>query len=168
MEIEKLVGFATALLMVGLVCGVGTLILDKFANAVTVSQTIENENSTVVASGLTSTTNKYVTELTGCMDAVNKTKFTIGSTCNYTNLNDPDVKLVIKVQGTGATAVNTAYLLTNYTYKYDSKTSDILQAGRDGVDDVNNDWLSLVTTIAILSIILGLTVVGFSYYRNRD
>ena len=37
---------------------------------------------------------------------------------------------------------------------------------RDAVADIADDWMSLVVTIGVLSIILGLVIGGFAYYRQ--
>ena len=39
-------------------------------------------------------------------------------------------------------------------------------AARDAVAEIATDWLSLVVTIGILAVILGLVIGGFAYYRG--
>lgn len=162
MEVEKLVPFVTALLLVGLIVGVGTLVLDKFGQTVTTSRYVWSENVTMTTdSG--NTANKFVQTLDGCRDAVNGTKLTVGSTCNYSYLNDPANTLtVVTVASQGA-----KILTLNYTYKADSAATTSIYAGRTAVGDIAEDWLSLVVTIGVLALILGLTIAGFQYYGNR-
>jgi hypothetical protein len=40
-------------------------------------------------------------------------------------------------------------------------------AGRDAVGDIPEDWMSLIVTVGVLSIILGLVIAGFAYFRRR-
>ena len=39
-------------------------------------------------------------------------------------------------------------------------------AARDAVADVPEDWLSLVVTIGILAVVLGLVIGGFAHFRR--
>lgn len=41
-----------------------------------------------------------------------------------------------------------------------------IRNARDAIADVADDWLTLVVTIGILAIILGLVIGGFSYFRR--
>ena len=41
-----------------------------------------------------------------------------------------------------------------------------ISAARDAVGSVAEDWLSLVVTIGILAVILGLVIGGFAYARR--
>lgn len=40
-------------------------------------------------------------------------------------------------------------------------------AGRDAISGIGTSWFSLIVTIGILSIILGLVIAGFSNYNNQ-
>lgn len=39
-------------------------------------------------------------------------------------------------------------------------------AARNAVGDVSEDWMSLIVTIGVLSIVLALTIAGFAYYKQ--
>jgi len=41
-----------------------------------------------------------------------------------------------------------------------------INASRDAVGEVSTVWMSLIVTIGVLAIIIGLVVAGF-YFRNR-
>lgn len=40
-------------------------------------------------------------------------------------------------------------------------------AARNGVGDIAEDWFSLIVTIGVLALILGLTIAGFAYFGKR-
>lgn len=40
-------------------------------------------------------------------------------------------------------------------------------AARDAVGDISEDWMSLIVVIGVLSLVLGLTIAGFSYFGRR-
>ena len=40
-------------------------------------------------------------------------------------------------------------------------------AARDAVSGIATNWLGLIVTIAVLSIVLGLVIAGFSGYGRR-
>ena len=42
-----------------------------------------------------------------------------------------------------------------------------INAGRDAIAAINNTWLSLVVTIGVLAIILGLVIAGFAFRGGR-
>lgn len=40
-------------------------------------------------------------------------------------------------------------------------------AARDAVGGIASDWFSLIVTIGVLALILGLTIAGFAYFGRR-
>lgn len=40
-------------------------------------------------------------------------------------------------------------------------------AARNAVGDIAEDWFSLIVTIGVLALVLGLTIAGFAYFGER-
>jgi len=48
-----------------------------------------------------------------------------------------------------------------------TKAETAINASRDAVSEVSTTWLSLIVTIGVLAIIIGLVIGGFYFSRNR-
>lgn len=157
MDHRELAGIVLLLVMVGMVTGVGVLVLDKFGDAVKTDSPILFENTTPVANLITLANDELVS-LEACYDE-NRTLATTAE-CNISGAE------------AGELAVSTTFsegrnLLVNYTYEADSYTTDRMDSAVAAVDDVSNDWLTLVVTMVILSIIIGMVIFSFNQYKRR-
>ena len=48
-----------------------------------------------------------------------------------------------------------------------SSANTSIIASRDAVGSIATDWMSLIVTIGVLALILGLTIAGFAYFGKR-
>jgi len=56
--------------------------------------------------------------------------------------------------------------LTTSTAVTASANTSII-ASRDAIGGIATDWMSLIVTIGVLALILGMTIAGFAYFGNR-
>jgi len=154
MEVKQLYPFALLVLLVAMIIGAGVLALDKFGNAAKVSTVVDNETVTM-ASNTGTTTNDDVTALTYVVNASNADVFINGNDTATTVINISTAGVITASIG-GAESWN-----VTYTYDADSAATTSIFAGRTEVSNVSTNWLGLIVTIAILSIIIVLIVTGF-------
>jgi len=48
-----------------------------------------------------------------------------------------------------------------------SEASTAINASRDAVADIPEDWMSLIVTIGVLAVILALVLASFSFVRGK-
>ena len=166
MEYKDLTAFVLILVMIGLIAGVGVLVLDKFgtSSGVTTPTSVLNETHLVAAHTTTTTyldQGIYGVSIGGDNLTGNITCATAGSvTCNYTGTTG-----VITVNSTmGATPAISA----QYTYLANSSVTTTTHAARNAISDIPEDWMSLIVTIGVLAIILGLVLMSFSMATGKD
>jgi len=160
MELQNLTYFVLTILLVGLIAGVGVLVLDKFGTTVYDSTLVLNETHAFSSNVLTvdnidqgisgvSIGNSSVTY--GCLLAGS-------ANCNYTTAG------VI----TGSQDIGDDSISVNYTYKANSSTTTAAHAARVAVAEIPSSWMSLIVTIGILAVILGLVLSAFSFTKGKD
>lgn len=154
MDWNQLAGLALTLLLVGMVVGVGVLTLDKFATASKVDTTVTDEAVTIT-SGEGQLTYDDVTEINSFYNATNASQAYTLTSVNWST------------QGQLALAVlDGSY---NCSYHYDKDTAgvtSVIVASSTAVDDIANDWMTLIVTVAILAVILGLVIGAFAFGRG--
>lgn len=156
MELKALLGFVTILVLVSLVAGIGVLTLDKMSVAVKGIGVIKSTENVTFTNGAGTTAYDELLTLTGCYDATNKSAITVSAAgCRITNA-DLGTLAIPATQGTPVK------VQVNYTFSSDSPASTATDYGRNAVADVPEDWLSLVVTIGILSLILGMVIIGYA------
>jgi len=160
MEIDKLYQFVLIILLVGMLVGVGVLALDKFGTASRESTVVTNESFVVPA------VNSVVTLSNGNMTTFTQVLNSTGDVWNSDNYTVTLLSGVLNNTGNqSCKAGDTCYAY--YTYdKYNTVPITAINAGRDAVGEVSTQWLSLIITIGILAVIIGLVVSGF-YLSTR-
>ena len=155
MNVQDLAPFVIALLLVGMIAGVGVLTIDKFSVATKTTTSVSNETITFT-DGAGTTANDEVLAITSA------------ALCNTTAAT-----VTISNAYTGALAIAAPYNegefdgCVYYTYSADSQTSLVLDSGRDAVGSISEDWMGLIVVIGILALVLGLTIAGFSHFGKR-
>ena len=155
---KDLTGLVLIFLFVGMLTGVGVLLLDGFSDAARNDNTITDENITLTG-GAGTFTNTFVRSITSCQGYV-----VAGTAATLTVGNDGSGAECI-FNKYGAISVNdTNYYTAKVTYVAGiaSASSTSVDAGGSAVGSIANDWLSLIVTISILAIILGLVLVSFA------
>lgn len=152
--------FVLIILLVGLIAGVGVLVLDKFGTTVTDTTTVAGETITITTlAGSTTYADQGVTSVTFVGNSTVSCVLNSNPVCgNFTSA--------------GAITLNTSFedgstMNISYVYSANSSTTDAVHFSRDAVADIPEDWLSLIVTIGILAIILGLVLASFSMYQKR-
>lgn len=164
MEYKDLTAFVLLLILVGMLVGVAVITFDKFGIATYESRSITADSFTVAAVGANITldhTNitsfSSVTNVTGCAGTAWDTgNYTVYATAGKITVNDNSTPCLV-----GATC----YACYTYT-EHDVTTANTLESSRDAVAAISSTWMSLVITIGILSIIMGMVVAGF-YLKKR-
>lgn len=138
-----------ALVLCGVMLGIGLLVLDGFSET---AQSIGNnvQNVTIYTNGNTSLT--YTDGVT-CLSAQNATKFALTETTHFTC--SP-----LGVLTAVGTTFNKTSIEFTYTYEYDSASTDTVQNVFDGVDDFAN-WFSTIVVIICAGLILTIVVTSF-------
>ena len=165
--VEKLYPFVVLIVLVGMIIGVGVLISDKFGSATSnivynINQTFSEgtwvNNSVVDLSGGNITAVHRVTNHTGSGNIapgacyfVNKTPGTI----MFVNSSVPCDMLP---------SISIIYDWKNY----DTITRRTMSSVTDEIGAIATDWLGLIVTVMILSIILFLVVRSFSPGMSRE
>lgn len=157
MEINKLPSFVLLLILVGMLLGVGILTFGMFASADYKSRTVVNESVTWPAEGANvSLAHGNLTSLTsvinGSSDAVPSSNYTVYlSAGKITNLENSSY----------CTAGDTCYV--NYVWNdYYTPATVSLNDASTASSAISSTWLSLIITIAVLAIIIGLVIAGFA------
>lgn len=155
MKVADLVPFVSMILIVGLVVGIGVLTTDKFSYAVKDDTTIANETVAFTA-GAGTTANDELVSVTSGMIA-----------------NGTTVAVTIGNADTGALTLGAPYagedqtVYLGYVYKGDTATSTNMDSATTAIGEISEDWMGLIIVVAILALILGLTIAGFSYFGRR-
>jgi len=174
LETNELFPFVLMLVMVGLLIGVGTLILDKTkigtANTISFNESISLVNATTVTVTSTYVTlAQYIeTNDTAGRQEITNTNFT--TTCPTTTDSSPEQYCTITLTETGANQyLDSTFGITprvTGTKKDLTESAPTVLATATGVvGGIASDWLALITTIAVLAIILGLVIRSFSGRR---
>ena len=161
MEWKNLQAFALMMVLVAMIVGVGIITLDKFGAATYEDLSIVNESFTWM-NGTTITLTFH--NMTAFSRILNENATQVNAD-NYTvNLTYGTVWLMNdSVCPNGITCY--AYYTTR---NYETPAKAATRSGMTSIAAINNTWLSLVITIGVLAIILGLVVAGFvSRSRNR-
>ena len=149
MEVKDLQGIVLILVLVGMILGVGLLVLDSFRTAVP-DVDVYNESVTKnTAVNSTLTTSDILTMVVH--SKINGTIITAG---NYTRTDSEIHWFEVGYNTTAFWAIGT------YS-NYDSKAGLALSSTVTALAPIASTWMSLIVTIAILAIILGLVIRSF-------
>jgi len=159
MEMKMLYTAVFAILLTGLIAGVGVLLLDKTAIAVKTETTVVNESITIAAGTVTLANDDVLSISTVANSTGNGTRdaaITLNEQINWTTAG------VITV---GGDMGNGVYNIT-YAYDKDSAATTAMAAGRDATADVPEDWLALIVLIVVMAIILTMVLSSFANPRS--
>lgn len=158
-ETSGLYKFVLAMVLVGFLVGISALLLDKTSVEVKTTSSALNENISFTSQSGT-TSNNEVVALLNCYDATNKSTMEVNVNCT---LNNKDTG-ILKLDASYGSPIT---VQTNYTYKKDTTSSLNFDASTSAVGSVASSWMSLIITIMVLSVVLGLVIVGFSGYGRQ-
>jgi hypothetical protein len=174
LETNQLFPFVLTLILVGLLIGVGTLILDK--TRISGSDTITfNESISLVNATSVTVTSTYVTLVeyietndTAGIQAITTANFT--TTCPTTTDSSPEQYCKITLTETGAdqyldSTFGIAPRVTGTKKDISEAAPTVLATATGVVGSIASDWLSLIVTIAVLAIILTLVIQSFATRR---
>lgn len=158
MELKNLQKIVLALVLVGMIMGVGLLVFDNFGAAVRDPiSTSENVNSSLGTFTVTYKPIKTVARF-GNATAYNTSFNCAGCEVNYT-------------AATGVFVVNNDTFnpsldwYVNYTYYSNSTATDTVTNMNAAISPIASTWLALIVTIIVLSIILTLVMKSFVVRR---
>lgn len=161
--VERLYSFVLLIVLVGMVIGVGVLTMEKFS-AATFYQRNNYNNS------LTPTTNNTITNLdhgniTNVDKVYNGTENTIDLPSDCYSINDTPGKFLLEILD-NETCVwdfdNGREIWIFYDYKeYDTATSAATYGVSKELSTIATDWIGLIVTVFILSIILFFVIRSF-------
>jgi len=166
MELNDLLKFTLLIVFVGLIIGTGVLITDKFAiaartatNTSTGSINVTRELCAAVAGYVTTDTAVWVNSsnavsLSSSYFAWDKTGTFAGSCVNVTDA--------------GVTAgINNSIVNVTYTYGAASAATNSLNSTVKELGNISSNWLGLIITIAVLSIIVTMVIQSFGGIGGR-
>ncbi len=166
MEVEKLYPFVIMIVLVGLILGVGIITLDKLGSLTYYTRTGYNDSVAISNFNTSIALDKGNITVISVKNLTNQV--TIGS-ANYTihatngtilvyNFSDVDPAMISKSD----------QLSIVYDYKdYATATRDSAGKVVEELAKIPTDWLGLIITIVILSIILMLVVSNFSGFTRE-
>ena len=154
---KDLTGFVLILVFIGMLTGVGILTLDKFGTAA--KSPSPNSETMVISSGSGSLTYDEVLTFTWFGNG------TINTT--NTDLTINVANAAINWTASGGLTVNADNFSDGsytaiYTYDKDTAATTQLVNARTALAEIPSTWLTLLITIVILGIIMGVVIKSFS------
>ena len=156
MDVKDLPKIVLGMVLVGMLLGVGILIFDSFGSAVRDELAVTNESVTT-ASETATLANRNILSITG---------FSNNSAVEYT-LNASDINFTAEtgvIVVSGVNIVDGGYNVS-YTYDHNSTTSTVMGSAINATSSIATTWLSLLITIIVLAIILGIVIHSFGAKR---
>lgn len=153
-DIKILQVLVITLVLTGLLLGIGMLVFSKFGDAVAEQTTVTDETVTI-ASGVGKFANidqGIVSVSTTVTNATNGTDTVTITAANWTT--------------SGAVALGQEGGW-NFTYVYDKNVTatDVMADSIDAMSPIASDWIGLIVTVVVLSIILSLVLTSFARRR---
>jgi hypothetical protein len=156
-EFKNLPQIVLMLVLVGLIVGVGTLVLDSFSTATKTTSSYW-ENVTITANSGQLTKTSYITGVNFVRNATNtSTTYTYGTQVNVTSAG-------VVTTSNPPTAGSLEF---NYTYLTTSKASTAIDSATSATGSIATNWLSLIVTVVVLAIILWFVVSAFANKSGR-
>jgi len=156
MDIKDLVPFVLLLIFTGMLLGVGMIVFSNLGDASRSEINVVNENHTFSVN--TATSLSYVTEVTESSIAVaNKSTtqlLTLGRDYNVTVTASTATILVTQFY-------NNTQLDVDYTYYVDREASTQMDNMITAVAPIASTWMSLIVTIVVLALVLGIVIKSF-------
>lgn len=173
MEVKNLYPFVLLIVLVGMLIGVGVLMFDRFGAQAYTDYTILNDSFTAnnntealartnlgygnltVVTAVYNNSN-HSTVITSCFPTMYQTR-------NYQNLSIGSLVFVHNLSTLCHGISNGSTIFAAYTFRnYESAAKVASDNMRTEVGNISSNWLGLVITVVILSIILFLVVRNFA------
>ena len=155
MDIKDLVPVVLLFLFVGMLLGVGALTLDKFGRAARTTTTVIDTANNLSVTGTVDFTTEYCLEVT----AIDNTSTSFDVDTYNATFSDAD-GCVLSYSAIAACA-NPLCNIT-YTYGATTPTATAMINTNSAITPIASTWMSLLVTVVILSIILGLVINSFA------
>lgn len=146
MDYMKLVWFTLGLMVLGISLAIGIIIIDKTGDAAQVSTYLYT--NVTCASRWCQLGNDEVTAVHGMWNGSRNVNIT-GTKNNIDWFNNGTIHL-------NKTWIATDNLKVNYTYRKDSYASNALDYPRIELQGIANSWVSILVTVFIAAVIVGL------------
>ena len=162
-ETRDLYPFVVGIVLVGMLLGVGFLTFEKFGQAAYDNRYVPNETWTGVTDQANVTfahgnITKFVAMRNSTGVSLDLTT-TINSNFSYTD------KGIYTVANTTGCAKAMSCYVDYYYNEYGTATAGVTRNMTDAVGAISSTWLSLIVTVFVLAIILGLVIKSFSEKR---
>ena len=155
MEVNQLYPAIMIIVMTGMILGVGILTFDKFADAAKTPTTL---NETVTFTGPAGSTT---------YDEVNSVSQMSNGTASCSAFNS--AYACANWTADGDLSINSTFLDDEYyvVYNYDADSTTTTELGnvRDATATISSSWITLIITVVILAIILGMVIRSFGGRR---
>ena len=149
-DMNSLWTLVMVLFLSGLLLGVGILTLEKFGDTVEESATITDEQVTIASN----TGQLAHWDITGISEFYNTTNESQSHTLTSANFTYNGAVTVA--------SVNDGVWNTTYTYDKDTNATQTMDNSISALIPVASDWMPLIVTVAVLSIVLGLVLSSFA------
>lgn len=156
MEIKDLTAVVLLFLFVGMLLGVGVLTLDKFGRAARTTTTVVSTGQNLSAASSVDFSEEYCIGITSVANAtasydVSKLTYSNADGCAITNAGI-----------TGCGPALASYCNITYTYGATTTTATAMINTNSAITPIASTWMSLLVTVVILAIILGLVIRSFA------
>lgn len=161
-ELGKLESFIFILFLVGMILGIGVLTFDKFSDA-SATNTYVNEDSFTWVNNTNITLN--FTDITTFTGVWNLTDYLDSSYYNSDAVISDSILQLNEPNGSQPCSNGTICYAEYYYDDVNVKVQTVMNGTVDAVSPIASDWMPLLVTVFILTIILSLII--FSFGRNR-
>ena len=162
MEINKLYPFVLLIVLVGMIIGVGIITADKFGSSTYYTRVAYNDTLATTnysAQGMDKGNLTLIAVWNGTSNTLNSVCYTVNATPGrfmYLNTSNGDGGVGCSAQG----VANAIYAI--YDYKdYDTATTAAMASVSTEISNIASQWLGLIVTVIVLSIILFLVIRSF-------
>lgn len=163
MEVNQLYSFVLLIILVGMIIGVGVLTLEKFGQTTYYSRSDYNDTVTRPDNVTLAALDYGNVTMSG---VYNGTAYDlISGSCYAVNATPGQVEFR-NVTAACHELGNTWYAIYDYK-EYDTKTKEATTDAYTELSNISTDWLGLIVTVAILSIILFLVIRSFTVGIGR-
>ena len=163
MDMKDLVPFVLMVVLVGMVVGVGLISLDRFSTTTFYQRSNYNDSIS-----LTLNNTRYALDygnITGVNAVWNGTNNLLSSSCYEIYTTNGSMRYI---NDTADCAVFAGTARVLYDFKeYNTATRNAVNSASNEVSGITTNWLGLIVTIFVLSIIVVLVVKSFGFGGTR-
>lgn len=154
MELNKIYPLVIAIILSGIILGVGVLVMQNFEDAELVSTAVTDENITLLnGTAVDLTYDRLVSVSTVQVNGtttISSGNYTVGST----GLEGTEGTITL----TSGATYNNSWALINYTYNADSSASASIDDAEGAISGFASDWLPIIIIAAAASIVLFIII----------